>query len=65
MERREKRQVNRSALRESAFRRYFPASWFSSLGAWMLRFLLGWSAWELTVSATWVGVTAAMMLGPA
>ena len=65
MERREKRQVNRSALADMAFRRYFPASWFSSLGAWMLRFLLGWSAWDLTASATWVGITAALMLGPA
>lgn len=65
MERREKRQVRRSALGQTAFRRYFPASWFSSLGAWMLRFLLGWSAWDLTASATWVGITAALMLGPA
>ncbi len=31
----------------------------------MLRFLLGWSAWELTASSTWVGVVAALMLGPA
>lgn len=65
MESREKRQVHRSALGEPAFRRYFPASWFSSLGSWMLRFLLGWSAWSLTESATWVGVVAALMLAPA
>lgn len=31
----------------------------------MLRFLLGWSAWDLTLSASWVGVTAALMLAPA
>ena len=31
----------------------------------MLRFLLGWSAWELTASASWVGITAALMLAPA
>jgi MFS family permease len=31
----------------------------------MLRFLLGWSAWELTGSSTWVGVVAALMLAPA
>ena len=65
MERREKRQVRQSALNEVAFRRYFPASWFSSLGSWMLRFLLGWSAWDLTLSASWVGITAALMLAPA
>ena len=60
----EKRQVRRSALKEPPFLRYFPASWFSSLGSWMVRFLLGWSAWEITHSASWVGVTAALMLGP-
>lgn len=60
----ESRQVSRSALADRRFRRYFPASWFSSLGSWMLRFLLGWSAWELTGSATWVGAVAALMLAP-
>lgn len=65
LECRETRQVRRSALKEPAFRRYFPASWFSSLGSWMLRFLLGWAAWDLTESATWVGVVAALMLAPA
>lgn len=60
----EKRQVRRSALKEPVFLRYFPASWFSSLGSWMVRFLLGWSAWEITHSASWVGLTAALMLGP-
>jgi len=64
-DRREKRQVHRSALADQRFRRYYPASWFSSLGAWLLRFLLGWSAWELTESATWVGVVGALMLAPA
>jgi len=59
-----KRQVRRSALKEPVFLRYFPASWFSSLGSWMVRFLLGWSAWEITHSASWVGLTAALMLGP-
>ncbi len=65
MESREKRHVRRSALAEPHFKRYFPASWFSSLGSWMLRFLLGWSAWDLTESGTWVGVVAALMLAPA
>ncbi len=65
MESREKRQVRRSALAEPGFKRYYPASWFSSLGSWMLRFIVGWSAWDLTESATWVGVVAALMLAPA
>ena len=62
---RETRQVHRSALSDPRFRRYYPASWFSSLGAWLLRFLLGWSAWDLTQSATWVGIVGALMLAPA
>ena len=31
----------------------------------MLRFLLGWSAWELTESSFWVGIVGALMLAPA
>ena len=31
----------------------------------MLRFILGWSAWDLTASALWVGVVGALMLAPA
>ena len=62
---RETRQVHRSALSDPRFRGYYPASWFSSLGAWLLRFLLGWSAWDLTHSATWVGIVSALMLAPA
>ena len=62
---RETRQVRRSALSDPRFRRYYPVSWFSSLGAWLLRFLLGWSAWDLTHSATWVGLVSALMLAPA
>ena len=64
-DRREMRQVHRSALSAARFRQYYPVSWFSSLGAWLLRFLLGWSAWDLTHSATWGGITGALMLAPA
>ncbi len=53
-----------SAFSEQAYRRYFPASCLSTLGAWIVRFLLGWSAWELTHSAFWVGVVASLMLLP-
>ena len=62
---REKRQVKHSALNAPRFRRYYPASWCSGLGSWMLRFLLGWNAWELTQSALWVGIVSALMLAPA
>jgi MFS family permease len=57
--------THRSAFAAPAFRRYFPSAVFSTLGSWLLRFLLGWSAWELTGSSTWVGVTAGLMLAPA
>lgn len=53
-----------SAFSEPLFRRYFPASCFATLGGWIIRFLLGWSSWELTHSAFWVGIVAGVMLLP-
>lgn len=55
----------RFALREPRFRLYFLASVCATLGVWVVRFLLGWSAWDLTESAFWVGVSSALMLLPA
>lgn len=43
---------------------YFVAIAMSTLGGWIARFLLGWLAWDLTHSATWVGVTSALLLAP-
>ena len=57
--------AHRSAFAAAAYRRYFPGSVCSTLGSWTLRFLMGWSAWDLTESATWVGVVAGLMLAPA
>ncbi|MEM1112827.1 MAG: MFS transporter [Pseudomonadota bacterium] len=57
--------AHRSAFASSQYRRFFPAASFSTLGGWALRFLLGWSAWDLTGSATWVGAVAGLMLAPA
>lgn len=54
-----------SAFASRQYRHYFPAAAFSTLGSWALRFLLGWSAWDLTHSATWVGAVAGLMLAPA
>ena len=54
-----------SAFKSPIYRRYFPSAIFSTLGSWILRFLLGWSAWDLTHSATWVGIVAGLMLAPA
>ncbi|MBU3069498.1 MFS transporter [Aestuariicella sp. G3-2] len=43
---------------------YFVAVAMSTLAGWIARFLLGWQAWDLTHSATWVGVTSALLLAP-
>jgi MFS family permease len=58
-------QQHQSAFSIQVFRRYFSSSCLSTLGGWIVRFLLGWSAWELTHSALWVGVVAGLMLFPA
>jgi MFS family permease len=58
-------QQHLSAFSVPLFRRYFPASCLSTMGGWIVRFLLGWSAWELTHSALWVGIVAGLMLFPA
>jgi MFS family permease len=58
-------QKHQSAFTVPVFRRYFPSSCLSTLGGWIIRFLLGWSAWELTHSALWVGIVAGLMLFPA
>lgn len=55
---------HRSAFAEPLYRRYFVSSCFSTFAGWLLRFLLGWSAWDLTQSALWVGVVAGLMLLP-
>lgn len=57
-------QRHRSAFDEPLYRRYFVSSCFSTFAGWLLRFLLGWSAWYLTESAFWVGVVASLMLLP-
>lgn len=53
-----------SALHEPLFRRYFVAACQAALGTWVVRFLLGWLAWDLTHSALWVGAVSACMLLP-
>lgn len=58
------RKKNPSALSVPVYRRYFLVSCLSTFGGWIIRFLLGWSAWELTHSAFWVGMVAGLMLAP-
>ena len=56
--------AHRSAFTQARFRLYYPSSCLSTLGGWLLRFLFGWVAWDLTASAFWVGVVASLMLLP-
>ncbi|MHA7880985.1 MAG: MFS transporter [Saccharospirillum sp.] len=53
-----------SALSEPVFRTYFYATSSATLAVWIARFLIGWTAWDLTQSAFWVGVASAMLLAP-
>jgi len=55
---------HRSAFSQARFRLYFPSTCLSTLGSWLIRFLFGWAAWELTASAFWVGAVASLMLVP-
>ncbi|MFK7829066.1 MAG: MFS transporter [Congregibacter sp.] len=56
--------AHRSAFSQRRYRIYFPTSCLSTLAAWVVRFLFGWVAWELTGSAFWVGSVASLMLIP-
>lgn len=56
--------ARQSALSEPVFRTYFYATSSATLAVWVARFLIGWTAWDLTQSAFWVGVTSAMLLAP-
>lgn len=54
----------RSAFSSPEFRRYYAASSCSTFGLWIMRFMLGWTAWSLTESAFWVGLVSTAMLIP-
>jgi MFS family permease len=53
-----------SAFAFPLFRRYFFVACLSTAATWITRVLLGWSAWELSHSALWVGIASALMLLP-
>lgn len=55
---------SQSALSEPVFRLYFLASCCATLAVWIVRFLIGWTAWTLTESALWVGAASVMLLAP-
>lgn len=53
-----------TALGDAVFRKYFYATMTATLSVWMMRFLIGWTAWEITHSALWVGIASAVLLAP-
>lgn len=53
-----------AALQRPQFRRYYMSSVSGVNGMWVFRVLLSWSAWDLTGSASFVGMIAALSLLP-
>jgi MFS family permease len=54
----------RAALSHPVFRRVFAGSFLSNIGSWMQNVVLGALAYDLTHSATFVGVILFAQLGP-
>lgn len=53
-----------SAFANPGFRRYFVGAVAGVNGNWVFRVLLSWLAWDLTGSASFVGLVAALSLAP-
>ena len=51
-------QVNLSALNSRNFRLYLAGNLFALNAMWMLRIIVGWLAWDMTGSASFVGLIA-------
>ena len=52
------------ALRNRNFLIYVAGNCFNLTGLWMQRIAIGWLTWELTGSATWLGIIAFAELAP-
>jgi MFS family permease len=52
------------AMRSSNYRIYTIGNSISLIGNWLQRVSVGWLAWELTHSTTWLGVVAVADLAP-
>ncbi len=57
--------MNLSALRFRDFRVYIVGNMFATNGLWMQRVTVGWIAWDLTSSASFVGFVAFVNFAPA
>jgi MFS family permease len=55
---------SRSALSSKNYRTYLYGSVFSLLGVWIQRLTIGWHAWQLSESAFFVGLIAAVQFLP-
>lgn len=52
------------ALQSRSFCLYEVGSFFSMSGQWITRIVVGWVGWEMTGSATWVGVLSFFLFAP-
>ena len=52
------------AFRHRDYAIYFAGNTITLIGLWMQRIAVGWVAWELTESATWLGIVAFADLFP-
>ena len=52
------------ALKHRDFRIFMTGQTLSQIGAWMQRVIVGWYTWELTQSATWLGLMSLADLFP-
>lgn len=56
--------MNLGALKSSNFRAYVFGAAFGLLAIWMQRITIGWLAWEMTGSASFVGAVAFLLFAP-
>lgn len=52
------------ALSSASFRLYVGVNFLSLCGIWINRVVVGWLAWSLTGSATWVGIISFLQFAP-
>ncbi|WP_197918354.1 MFS transporter [Thiosulfatihalobacter marinus] len=57
--------MNLAALRSANFRTYVTGSIFALLAIWMQRVTIGWIAWDMTGSSSFVGLAALVQFSPA
>lgn len=57
--------MNLAALRSANFRIYVTGSIFALLAIWMQRVTIGWIAWDMTGSSSFVGLVALVQFSPA